>query len=245
MRFRPLREKCVLSEEDKKARYALAKKYKDKPASWFLKSMHASIDCKHFTVYGNEQGRAYAAQRAVRGAFRTKGQGFSRGFVKPSKTLKQNFGGGRSIMVCAGVGGGRMLLWHEVKEAPGGRRSLWNGAEAAAVYKGPLLRGLQKAFPKKRKYLVLEDNDPAGFKSSKGVQAKDDAGISSFCLAPRSPDRNPLDYAIWAGINKKMREADRYVAIDVFVFYLPVSGVTLRAEAGDLSLCVPGLMQLM
>ena len=40
------------------------------------------------------------------------------------------------------------------------------------MYKGPVAVALRKAFPNKRKWTVLEDNDPAGFKSRKGMAAK-------------------------------------------------------------------------
>ena len=39
-------------------------------------------------------------------------------------------------------------------------------------------------------------------------QAKKEVGIKPFSLPPTSPDLNPLDYSIWAEINKRMRKQE-------------------------------------
>ena len=44
----------------------------------------------------------------------------------------------------------------------------WNGEEVANMYKGPLLQAMKEAYPNKAKkepWVVLEENDPAGYKS--------------------------------------------------------------------------------
>ena len=89
----------------------------------------------------------------------------------------------------------------------------WNGEKAANMYKGPLLKALRKAFLEKGgvknfKFKVLEDNDPSGYKSSKGKLAKEEAGLISVDLPPRSPDLNPLDYSVWHAINVAMRRQE-------------------------------------
>ena len=58
------------------------------------------------------------------------------------------------------------------------------------------------------KFKVLEDNDPSGYKSSKGKLAKKEAGLISVDLPPRSPDLNPLDYSVWHAINVAMRRQE-------------------------------------
>ena len=73
--------------------------------------------------------------------------------------------GARGVKVLAGIGNGRVLLWHYID----GR---WNGGEAARCYEGPMANALKTAYPAKRSYNILEDNDPTGFKSSKGIMAK-------------------------------------------------------------------------
>ena len=49
-----------------------------------------------------------------------------------------------------------MMMWHKCAR--------WNGAAAKAMYTGPLAKALRKAYPTKSKFIVLEDNDPSGFK---------------------------------------------------------------------------------
>ena len=44
--------------------------------------------------------------------------------------------------------------------------------------------------------LVLEDNDPTGYKSQKGKDAKPAAGISILEFPMRSPDLSVCDHAI-------------------------------------------------
>ena len=111
-----------------------------------------SIDLKRFSVYVNAAGRAYAAQREIRGAYRKPGQGLHKGYVKPPKALKYN-PGVKSGLLAAGIGGKKVLVWEEIK----GR---WNGNSAIDLYKGPILRALKKAFPSRKKFTILEDNDP-------------------------------------------------------------------------------------
>ena len=41
------------------------------------------------------------------------------------------------------------------------------------------------------------------------MSAKRDCKIEVFKIPCRSPDLNPLDYSIWAEVNKRMREQER------------------------------------
>ena len=56
---------------------------------------------------------------------------------------------------------------------------------------------------------MLEDNDPAGYKSSRATAAKVDLGIATLDLPKRSADLNVLDYSLWHDINRHMREQER------------------------------------
>ena len=84
-------------------------------------------------------------------------------------------------MVLAGVGHGRVLVWEVID----GRN--WNGDVAAEMYTGPIKAALKRAAPRKRKWRILEDNDPSGFKCKKGLAAKTAANIESFDIPRRSP----------------------------------------------------------
>ena len=75
-------------------------------------------------------------------------------------------------------------MWYHVPS------SCWNGKAAAPMYKGALLPSLQKACPSKRRFNILEDNDPSGFKSKKGLAAKAEAKLNVVEIPPRSPDLN-------------------------------------------------------
>jgi len=195
--FRKLREKPMLTTQDIKDRKAFATDYAGKTSAWWQRSVHLHIDVKHFGIYLNGKGRRYVAQVGTRGAYRGLGEKFAKGTVKPNPKLKYN-PGAQGVKVLAGVGNGQVLLWHFIE-------SRWNGAAAAAAYKGPVLGALQKAFPSKRCFKVLEDNDPTGFKSSKGIAAKKEAKITPFEIPKRSPDLNVCDYALWKEVNKRMR----------------------------------------
>ena len=195
--LRPMYEKPTLTLDDKKARIAFAKKFKNRSAQQWAKAPDAIIDNKVFQVYTTGKARTMAGRRRMRGTYRKRSSALAAAHVKPSKALKQNTGA-RSVMIACAVGSGRVLMWHEVKGA-------WNGDAAAAMYAGPLSTSLKKSAPRKRAWDVMEDNDPSGYKSRKAVAAKETARIRTISLPPRSPDLNPLDYSIWAEINKRMR----------------------------------------
>ena len=188
--------------EDIKERYAFAKKFRNKTAAWWAKNVQAFIDGKHFQVYLNGKDRDRAAQHATWGAYRSPGQGLSGGYVKPKKSLRHNTGH-RSALIQAGVGNGKVFMWYCV---PNGR---WSGNAAAVMYKGPLAKALQKAWPGRRSFNVLEDNDPTGYKSNKGNDAKVEAKIKPFHIPRRSPDLSLCDYALWPAINRRMRAQEQ------------------------------------
>ena len=224
--FRKLREKPVLSAEDVQARYDFARKHKGKSPQWWNDNVHAFIDGKHFKVYLSGKERVFAAQHATYGAYRKPGKGLDGAYVKPRKSLKRNTGA-PSCLIMGGIGGGKCLMWHSVKQ------SRWSGNAAESMYTGPLVRGLKKHWPRMRKWCVLEDNDPSGFKSSKGIAAKASVGIEVLAIPPRSPDLNPCDYALWSEINRRMRKqelrwpAGRREAHDAYVSRLRRTAASL------------------
>eukprot|EP00973_Karenia_brevis_P025784 3559129-Karenia_brevis.AAC.1 len=104
---------------------------------------------------------------------------------------------GASASVCAGICGSRIVLWEYLPKK-------WNGSEAAKLYEGAIIKTLKKHKGKKRKYLVFEDNDPSGFKSNLGQEAKERAGIKAVPSPTFSPDLNPLDFSLWKAIQERM-----------------------------------------
>ena len=201
VRFRRMRSKPLLTKEDVKTRFVFAKKNRKKPKSFWTKKIDLHWDLKTFPVYGNEEARAVGAQRQVRGAYRELGQGLDEAYVVIPKHLKYNTGV-RALKIAGAVGKGRCRLWTDV-----GKK--WNGKKAAELYSGPVRAALRKASPLKRSFLMLEDNDPTGFKSNLAKKAKTAAKIKIFEIPKRSPDLSVMDYAIWAKINNTMREQER------------------------------------
>ncbi|CAK0845543.1 unnamed protein product, partial [Prorocentrum cordatum] len=101
--FRRLRAKPLLTKADRRERLAFARKYKDKPTSFWLKSVHMHIDCKTFPVYVTARGRLHAATREVRGACRQRCEGLADGNVVQPKELRFN-PGCKAVKIIAGVG---------------------------------------------------------------------------------------------------------------------------------------------
>ena len=200
IRFRPLYEKPELSEEDEEERYDFTEEHRDKSATRWQKFPHCIIDNKNFPVYMRGKDRDYAARRRVRGAYRPRRRVYKHR-TKPSASLKRNTGTKSVIVTCA-IGHGKVLMWHYV-------RGRWDAAAAERMYKGPLQRSLKKNFPGARSYRILEDNDPTGYQSRRGIQAKKDANLVPIGLPPRSPDLNPLDYSLWGEVNRRMRAQER------------------------------------
>lgn len=202
IKFRKMRTKPLLTKTDRRLRMAFARKYEDMPASWWLQVIDMHEDEKNWPAYVTARGRDYAAMREVRGVYRAPGQGLDEAYVVAPKELRFN-PGCKSVKIAGGVGkNGKVLLWHDY-----GRR--WSGKVAAAMYKGPMLAALKRSFPRRRRFTLLEDNDPTGHQSKAGVAAKRQSGITVFRIPPRSPDLSVMDYAVWKPISRKMRAQER------------------------------------
>ena len=199
--FRRLREKPLLTQQDVKARFAFARRHKGKNAKWWNTHIDMHIDVKYFPVLLHGQARSHAAREGTRGAYRTAGQGLAAPYVKRGKRNRYNTGA-RSVIVLAGIGHGKVLLWKTID----GQN--WNGDLASKMYLGPMKDALHRACPRKRRWRVLEDNDPAGFQSGKGKQAKRAAKIVPFRIPKRSPGLNVCDYMLWHEINTRMRKTE-------------------------------------
>ena len=67
-----------------------------------------------------------------------------------------------------------------------------------------MIQALRRYRPNKRRYLVLEDNDPSGYKSNKAKAAKEELKVDTIDFPPYSPDLNPLDYGLWDEVERRM-----------------------------------------
>ena len=205
IKFYKLKERQTLTKEDEIARRAWAGKRMRRSKDAWVSKPHAIIDNKHFPLFTTGAGRSHAARRSVRGAYQKKGQAPEPHMVKP-KGGNMKFPA-PGVTVTAGVINGRIRMWEYVHGS-------WTAKTAAAMYRGPLVRAMRKAFPEhaakpRAKWIVFEDNDPTGYKSMTAKAAKAAVGIATDDLPRRSPDLNVLDYALWHTINLRMREQER------------------------------------
>ena len=196
--MRIMREKPILTEQDIVERYDFANK--GKRASYWTSHIHLHMDCKLFKVCLNQKARSYIKRARVKGAYRKPGQGLDQGYTKPPKKLKFTTGA-KGVHVLAGVGQKKVLLWHYLD-------TNWCGKVAAEAYRGPVAKALKKTYPLRTTFNVLEDNDPTGFQSKKGLKAKEEVKINEFAIPKRSPCLNVCDYALWDEVNRCMREQE-------------------------------------
>ena len=200
--FRKMRLKPRLTKEDIKERWDFSKEYEGKAEGGWGNTIHAAIDCKLFPVFLHHKARLHAAQSGTRGVYRKRGDGLGQGYTKTNPRMKYN-SGAEGVHVLAGMGGnGKILLWEYFEGS-------WSGKMAADMYQGPVSQALRRAYPGRRRFRVLEDNDPTGFKSKKGIAAKAECNIDVFHIPPHSPDLNPCDFSLWKTVNRRMRSQEK------------------------------------
>ena len=108
----------------------------------------------------------------------------------------------KGILKMGGVGGGKVLVWHTIV-------GHWSGQLAAEIYTDVVAKAVKRRYPGKAKFTVLEDNDPTGNLSAKGKSAKIACKLIVLEIPKRSPDLNVLDYAIWAEVEKRLRDQEK------------------------------------
>ena len=143
------------------------------------------IDSKQFDVPTTEKARHHLASQRVRFHLRTPCEGSQPEMTKPGRK-KNCLNAGAVAKVCAGISKGRVVMWEYLPK-------VWNGKGAAALYRGPMVKALKKNSGNKHCYLIFEDNDPVGYTSNKGLEAKQELGIEAVPMPMYSPDLNPLD----------------------------------------------------
>ena len=205
--LRPAREKPQRTPEQAEERMAYCKANKHRTGRYFDQQLDFIMDNKRFDIPLSERAREYMAKQKITSHLRTPSEGLQPEFTKPGKK-KNKFNTGASVNICAGISNGKIVLWHELPK-------VWNGKEAAALYAGAIIKCLKKHRGTKRKYLVLEDNDPTGYKSNAAKRAKELLKINAVQFPTYSPDLNPLDFSLWAEVEKRIKElVDTRVAVD-------------------------------
>ena len=73
-------------------------------------------------------------------------------------------------------------------------------------------RYMRKHCSRCTRYKVLEENDPAGFRSKAGAQAKVEANVDTFEIPKHSPQLNMCDCWLWKAVDTKMHETESALA---------------------------------
>ena len=105
------------------------------------------------------------------------------------------------MLAVGGVGPGHVLVWHVID-------GKWGGAAAEELNRDAAAPAFKKKMARKKDYLILEDNDPAGNQSARGKAAKKDMGLKLLRIPKRSPDLNVLDYYVWSEVERRMRQQE-------------------------------------
>ena len=196
VKFRAPRLKPLREPEHEAERVQVCRGWLKKPLSYFTSKIDLIIDNEKFAVPTNVMGARYVKSRKVRGHLRTRSEGLLPGFTKPDPR-KHRRNTGPVVNVCAGIINGKMKLWHYLPKR-------WCGKAAVDCYEGPIARALRRNKGQKRKYLVLEDNDPSGYKTRVAAAAKAALGIEAVQFPRYSPDLNPLDFYLWSEVERRM-----------------------------------------
>ena len=194
--WRVPRLKPSRSEIGEVERKDICGKLRRRSVRYWLEEVDALIDCKDGALPLTVRGKSFLKKVKVRGHLRTKREGLKKHFTKPDKK-KHRVNTGGHAKLCAAIIGGRVRVWQYLP-----RR--WSGAAAADFYTRILAPALKKYRGEKRRYVILEDNDPTGFKSRKGIAAKRAAGIETVKFPKYSPDLNPLDYSLWEEVEARL-----------------------------------------
>ena len=194
--WRRLREKPPRTAAHENARVDVCRMWARRPDSFWRDRVDMIIDCKKFPIPTSRAAVARLRQQQVRFAARTRQEGLKEGLTKPN-VHRHKFNAGGHVHILAGVTGDKVTVWEEIH----GR---WNAAAAAAMYAGPIKKVLQKYRPGKKTWLIMEDNDPTGFKSNLAKAAKAAQKMASLNQPPYSPDLNPWDFSLWAAVQKRV-----------------------------------------
>ena len=192
VRSRPAKRRIGRTEGEEKRRLRQAKDWKDYPARFWADDV-SYIDSKNFVMAKTDAQRRKMRRQRVVSHLRTPAEGRKPGFIAPKKN--RLLLGIPSVDITAAVRQDRIVFWH-VNMKP------WGGAGAEAMYKD-LGNTLRKTCGNKRKYRVVEDGDPKGFQSTRGIAEKARQKIESWKLPVRSPEWMPLDFCLWHEIEER------------------------------------------
>ncbi|CAK0807833.1 unnamed protein product, partial [Prorocentrum cordatum] len=114
-------------------------------------------------------------------------------FTKP-KGNRNRVNPGANVHVAAAIVNNKVRVWHYLP-------TLWCADAACDFYAGVLAPALRRCRKGRRAFCILEDNDPTGYKSKKAGSQDHPHQVPKYSL-----DLNPLDYFLWAEVNRRMAE---------------------------------------
>ena len=190
------REKPERRQEHIDERMEKCGKWRYLADNYFSDTADLIMDNKGFDVPTTPEARAFKNKQRVRYQIRARAEGLLPQYTKPNcKRNKRNLGG--RVTVCAGISKDRVVLWKYIE-------GKWNGKAAESVYRNDIAKIFQRRVPHKAAPVIVEDNDPTGYKSSLAVAAKRELGFKVFELPRYSPDLNPMDFFLWNNIEQRM-----------------------------------------
>ena len=193
------REKPERDPEHDAERHETCGRWRFLPTDYFLDKIDITIDNKHWDVPTTRRARKFKNKMKVRFQNRTRAEGILPQYTKPNcKRNRKNLGG--SLLVCAGIRKDKVVLWKYLDKK-------WNGAAAASLYRKDIATVLRRHAPANARPLILEDNDPTGYKSGKALAAKKEMGFKTLNLPRYSPDLNPCDFFLWNDIESRMTKS--------------------------------------
>jgi len=219
------REKPVRTEEVEEEREDMSRVIKKRGKAFYLNKVDGIMDNKKFICPVSAAAKRWLRMRKVRFHLRSPSEGLKAGFTKPN-SRKHRINPGATLNVCACIIKNRIRVWHYLPSKP------WCGLAAAELYNGPIIKALKKHCGNKRKFTTIEDNDPSGYKSSAGKAAKKALKIVPLPWPRYSPDLNPLDFAIWAEVERRFakQKAPKRDTVDAYKKRLRRVAMSLPAK---------------
>ena len=232
VKLRRSREKPQRTPEVEAEREDICGRMRKWPLAKFIRGIDMIIDNKRFDVPTTPEARLHQSKAKVVAQLRTRSEGLQSAFTKPGiKRHRKNLGG--TVNVCAGISNCRIVLWEYLQK--------WSGDAAAELYKGAMMDALVKARGAKRSYLICEDNDPTGYKSSKGRMQKKMSGIRTVAWPRYSPDLMPLDFTLWEDIEKRVIATAPSGAEPVDAFKVRLRRVAMRTPPSRIRAAVAAM----
>ena len=139
------------SDIDEAERKRICNRSRKLPGTYWTNGVCLFMDNTKWPFPKSVRGKKYVKQIRVRGHLRKRGEGLKTGYTKPDKRKHQASVG--SINLCAGFIKGKVRVCHYF-DLP------WCGATAAAINRDDIAPALNKNHCTKRRYNILEDNDP-------------------------------------------------------------------------------------